>query len=111
MRRPTRAAVNVVRLISSAAGGRRNGLAVLAEFIRELIVSGTREVLAAARGRVGGRPTVVIPQIIRAVHDCCSTPTPASSPSPGCLYNHIPDLRERHAAGRVPLPAARAATS
>jgi DNA invertase Pin-like site-specific DNA recombinase len=35
--------------------------AALAEFIRELIVSGIHEGLAAARarGRVGGRPTVV----------------------------------------------------
>lgn len=54
--------------------------AALAEFIRELIVSGTREGLAAARprGKVGGQPTVVNADIIR----------------PGTLYHHIPDLRE-----------------
>ncbi|MFJ9587823.1 recombinase family protein [Streptomyces acidicola] len=40
----------------------------LAEFIRELIVAGAREGLNAAlgRGRVGGRPTVVTPEIIWA---------------------------------------------
>ncbi|GAA3515037.1 DNA invertase Pin-like site-specific DNA recombinase [Streptosporangium album] len=40
--------------------------AALSEFIRELIVAGTREGLAAARARVGGRPTVVSPDLRRA---------------------------------------------
>ena len=53
--------------------------AALAEFIRELIVSGTREGLAAARarGRVGGRPTIVTPEIPGPPATCCPTPTPA----------------------------------
>jgi len=50
--------------------------AALAEFIRELIVSGTREGLAAARarGRVGGRPSVVNPDILRAARDMLPNP-------------------------------------
>ncbi|GAA3167677.1 hypothetical protein GCM10010466_67850 [Planomonospora alba] len=50
--------------------------AALAEFIRELIVAGTREGLAAAkaRGRIGGRPTVVTPEILRAARDPLPNP-------------------------------------
>jgi DNA invertase Pin-like site-specific DNA recombinase len=90
--------------------------AALAEFIRELIVAGTREGLAAARerGRTGGRPVVATPEIIGAARDLL--PNPAHSitsiarllgVSPGTLYNHIPDLRElRQArAARPALPA------
>ncbi len=66
-------------------------------------MSGTLEGLAAARdrGRVGGRPTVATPDVIRAARDML--PNPAHSitsiakllgVSPGTLYNHIPDLRE-----------------
>ena len=76
--------------------------AALAEFIRELIVAGTREGLAAARerGRTGGRPVVATPEIIAVARDLL--PNPAHSitsiarllgVSPGTLYNHIPDLR------------------
>ena len=92
----------------------------MAEFIRELIVSGTRDGLAAARarGRVGGRPTVINAELIRAARDML--PNPAASVtaiarllgvSPGTLYNHIPDLRELRAAGRAraELPADRTA--
>jgi hypothetical protein len=54
-------------LDTTTPGGRLvfHVFAALAEFIRELIVAGTREGLAAARarGRVGGRPTVVTPEI------------------------------------------------
>ncbi|WP_116209336.1 recombinase family protein [Streptomyces olivoreticuli] len=73
----------------------------LAEFIRELIVAGTHEGLAAARGKVGGRPTVVNEELIRAARDML--PNPANSVtsiakilgvSVGTLYNHIPDLQE-----------------
>jgi DNA invertase Pin-like site-specific DNA recombinase len=92
-------------LDTTTPGGRLvfHVFAALAEFIRELIVSGTREGLAAARmrGRVGGRPTVITPEILRAARDML--PNPANSiesiakilgVSPGTLYNHIPDLRE-----------------
>jgi hypothetical protein len=77
--------------------------AALAEFIRELIVTGTREGLAAARerGRVGGRPSVVTPDLIRAARDLLPNPEHSItsiakllSVSPGTLYNHIPDLQE-----------------
>jgi len=49
-----------------------------------MIFSATREGLAAdrARSRVGGRPTVVTPQIIRAAHDVLPNLSPASPPSP-----------------------------
>jgi DNA invertase Pin-like site-specific DNA recombinase len=101
------------KLDTTTPGGRLvfHVFAALAEFIRELIVIGTNEGLAAARarGRVGGRPSVVNPDIIRAARDML--PNPATSittiakllgVSPGTLYNHIPDLKELRAAGTVP---------
>nr|WP_278248994.1 recombinase family protein [Streptosporangium minutum] len=50
--------------------------AALAEFIRELIVVGTRDGLAAAkaRGRTGGRPTVITPELLRAARDMLPNP-------------------------------------
>ncbi|MFF9819571.1 recombinase family protein [Streptomyces sp. NPDC014006] len=66
------------RLDTTTPGGRLvfHVFAALAEFIRELIVSGTREGLdaARARGRVGGRPTVATPEIIRAARDMLPNP-------------------------------------
>ena len=99
-------------LDTTTPGGRLvfHVFAALAEFIRELIVSGTREGLAAARarGRVGGRPTVVTPEIIRAARDMLPNPDASVTAiarllgvSPGTLYNHIPDLRELRAHGRA----------
>lgn len=81
--------------------------AALAEF-RELIVIGTNEGLAAARsrGRAGGRPSVVNPDIIRAARDMLPNPEDSITTiakllgvSPGTLYNHIPDLKQLRAAG------------
>ncbi|WP_328954013.1 recombinase family protein [Kitasatospora purpeofusca] len=100
------------RLDTTNPGGRLvfHVFAALAEFIRELIVSGTREGLAAARagGKVGGRPSVVNADIIRAARDMLPNPehsitsiTRLLAVSPGTLYNHIPDLQELRA-GRVP---------
>ena len=51
---------------------------------------------------IGGRPTVVTPEIIRAARDMLPNPGRQSDihiasllgVSPGTLYNHIPDLRE-----------------
>ena len=91
-------------LDTTTPGGRLvfHVFAALAEFIRELIVSGTREGLAAARarGRVGGRPRVVTPEIVRAARDMLPNPDASVTAiarllgvSPGTLYNHIPDLR------------------
>nr|WP_242666583.1 MULTISPECIES: recombinase family protein [Parafrankia] len=99
-------------LDTTTPGGRLvfHVFAALAEFIRELIVAGTREGLAAARerGRVGGRPTVATPEIIRAARDMLPNPDASVTSiakllgvSPGTLYNHIPDLRELRAAGRT----------
>ncbi|MFJ4741104.1 recombinase family protein [Streptomyces sp. NPDC088775] len=77
--------------------------AALAEFIRELIVQGTNEGLAAARarGRVGGRPTVVNDKLLRAARDMLPNPENSIETiaallgvSVGTLYNHIPDLKE-----------------
>jgi DNA invertase Pin-like site-specific DNA recombinase len=99
-------------LDTTTPGGRLvfHVFAALAEFIRELIVAGTREGLAAARerGRVGGRPIVATPEIIRAARDMLPNPEASVTSiakllgvSPGTLYNHIPDLRELRAAGRT----------
>ena len=99
-------------LDTTTPGGRLvfHVFAALAEFIRELIISGTREGLAAARerGRTGGRPTVATPDIIRAARDMLPNPEHSITSiarllgvSPGTLYNHIPDLRELRTS-RVP---------
>jgi DNA invertase Pin-like site-specific DNA recombinase len=99
-------------LDTTTPGGRLvfHVFAALAEFIRELIVAGTHEGLAAARarGRVGGRPTVVTPELIRAARDLLPNPEHSVTSiakllgvSPGTLYNHIPDLRELRAARLV----------
>lgn len=98
--------------LDTTPGGRLvfHVFAALAEFIREL-VSGTREGLAAARGRVGGQPTVVTPDLIRAARDLLPNPEHSITSiakllgvSPGTLYNHIPDLRELRA-GQKPMNA------
>jgi DNA invertase Pin-like site-specific DNA recombinase len=99
-------------LDTTTPGGRLvfHVFAALAEFIRELIVSGTREGLAAARarGRVGGRPTVATPEIIRAARDMLPNPDASITAiarllgvSPGTLYNHIPDLPQLRDIGRA----------
>ncbi|MFD3553834.1 recombinase family protein [Streptomyces goshikiensis] len=79
-------------LDTTTPGGRLvfHVFAALAEFIRELIVQGTREGLAAARD--------LLPDPLAAR----SPRSPSCSASPqGTLYNHIPDLRELRA-GNVP---------
>ncbi|MFB8170317.1 recombinase family protein [Kitasatospora purpeofusca] len=100
------------RLDTTTPGGRLvfHVFAALAEFIRELIVSGAREGRAAARarGKVGGRPTVINADIIRAARDMLPNPERSITSiaellgvSPGTLYNHIPGLQELRT-GRVP---------
>lgn len=95
-------------LDTTTPGGRLvfHVFAALAEFIRELIVAGTREGLAAARarGRVGGRPSVATQEIIRAARDMLPNPEASITSiakllgvSPGTLYNHIPDLKHLRA--------------
>ncbi|SDU76820.1 Site-specific DNA recombinase [Jiangella alkaliphila] len=67
-------------LDTTTPGGRLvfHVFAALSEFIRELIVDGTREGLAAARarGRVGGRPKVVDADLLRAARDLLPNPRP-----------------------------------
>ncbi|MER6257882.1 recombinase family protein [Streptomyces sp. NPDC001584] len=93
------------RLDTTTPGGRLifHVFAALAEFIRELIVQGTNEGLAAARarGRIGGRPTVVNDKLLRAARDMLPNPENSIETiaamlgvSVGTLYNHIPDLKE-----------------
>ena len=95
-------------LDTTTPGGRLvfHVFAALAEFIRELIVQGTREGLAAARarGRVGGRPTVATEEVIRAARDLLPDPGRSITSiakmlgiSPGTLYNHVPDLQDLRA--------------
>ncbi|CAM5298263.1 resolvase [Streptomyces spiroverticillatus] len=92
-------------LDTTTPGGRLvfHVFAALAEFIRELIVIGTNDGLAAARerGRIGGRPSVATEEVIRAARDLLPDPGRSITSiakllgvSPGTLYNHIPDLRE-----------------
>ncbi|MEU8928066.1 recombinase family protein [Kitasatospora sp. NPDC048545] len=101
------------RLDTTAPGGRPvfHVFAALAEFIRELIVSGTREGLAAARarGEVGGGPAAVNPDIVRAARDMLPDPehsiTSIARPlgvRAGTLHNQVPDLRGLRAS-RVPV--------
>lgn len=109
------------RLDTTTPGGRLifHVFAALAEFIRELIVSGTREGLAAARarGNIGGRPVVATPEIIQAARTLLPNPEQSITSiakllgvSPGTLKNHIPDCRScaRPVAPRAP-PRAKAA--
>jgi DNA invertase Pin-like site-specific DNA recombinase len=102
-------------LDTTTPGGRLvfHVFAALAEFIRELIVAGTREGLAAAkaRGRTGGRPTVINADLLRAARDMLPNPEHSITSiakllgvSPGTLYNHIPDLRELRATHHPSTP-------
>ncbi|MFF1899110.1 recombinase family protein [Streptomyces sp. NPDC058206] len=98
-------------LDTTTPGGRLifHVFAALAEFIRALIVADTHEGAAArARGRTGGRPTVVNEDLIRAARDML--PDPANSVttiakilgiSVGTLFNQIPELKELRGS-RVP---------
>ncbi|MGW7342815.1 recombinase family protein [Streptomyces sp. NPDC054854] len=100
------------KLDTTTPGGRLifHVFAALAEFIRELIVQGTNEGLATARarGRVGGRPSVVNDKLLRAARDMLPNPENSIETiaallgvSVGTLYNHVPDLKELRAS-RVP---------
>ncbi|MEU8251641.1 recombinase family protein [Nonomuraea sp. NPDC048916] len=67
---------------------------------------------AKARGRTGGRPTVITPELLRASRDMLPNPENSIASiakllgvSPGTLYNHIRDLRELRATSRTVDPA------
>lgn len=77
--------------LDTTPGGRLvfHVFAARAEFIRELIVAGTHEGLAVARarGRTGGRPTVVTEDILSAARTLL--------PEPGRSVTSIVNLRSR----------------
>jgi DNA invertase Pin-like site-specific DNA recombinase len=76
--------------------------AALAEFIRELIVDGTNEGLAAARGQRLGRPPAMNAEQIRQARAMLARPDESVSSiarllgvSRSTLYKHVPELGER----------------
>lgn len=100
-------------LDTTTPGGRLvfHVFAALAEFIRELIVEGTREGLAAAqaRGQRLGRPPAMTPEQIRHARALLAQPdaTVASiarllSVSRSTVYKHIPEARGSHLLVRSP---------
>ena len=79
--------------------------AALAEFIRELIVEGTREGLdaARARGQRLGRPPAMTAEQIRQAHDLLTLPGNSISSiarllgvSRSTIYKHLPELASGH---------------
>ena len=100
-------------LDTTTPGGRLifHVFAALAEFIRELIVEGTNEGLAAARARGArlGRPPAMTPEQIRHARDLLTRPenTVASiatllGVSRNTIYKYLPELKQ----GRAALTAA-----
>ena len=89
--------------------------AALAEFIRELIIIGTKEGLAAARarGRVVGHPTVATEEIIRTARDLLRDPAAPSPRLPNCSASPRHPLQPHpgpaRAARRRRAPSARSA--
>ncbi len=99
-------------LDTTTSGGRLvfHVFAALAEFIRELIVEGTREGLdaARARGQRFGRPPAMTGEQIRQARDLLTLPGNSISSiarllgvSRSTIYKHLPEL----AAGRNPAAA------
>jgi DNA invertase Pin-like site-specific DNA recombinase len=99
-------------LDTTTPGGRLvfHVFAALAEFIRELIVDGTREGLAAARARGVrlGRPPAMTPEQVRHARDLLARPDNTVSSiarllgvSRSTIYKYVPELGGR-AAGAVP---------
>jgi DNA invertase Pin-like site-specific DNA recombinase len=101
-------------LDTTTPGGRLvfHVFAALAEFIRELIVQGTREGLDAARaaGKRLGRPPAMTPEQIHHARDLLSHPDNSVASiarllgvSRSTLYKHVPEL----SGGRTPIQEAR----
>lgn len=91
------------QLDTTTPGGRLvfHVFAALAEFIRELIVEGTREGLdaARARGRVGGRPSVMTPEKLAAARallpdNSISAIARIVGVSRGTIYAHMDAITE-----------------
>ncbi|WP_230420823.1 helix-turn-helix domain-containing protein [Actinomadura soli] len=89
--------------------------AALAEFIRELIVQGTNEGLAAARARGQrlGRPPALTPDQVRQARALLTRPEESVSSiarllgvSRSTLYKHVPEAKGRPRAVQVPITAA-----
>jgi DNA invertase Pin-like site-specific DNA recombinase len=104
-------------LDTTTPGGRLvfHVFAALAEFIRELIVQGTREGMAAARARGVriGRPPAMTPEQIAHARDLLTQPknTVASiarllGVSRATIYKHVPELADSGAAVSTPRLAA-----
>ena len=104
-------------LDTTTPGGRLvfHVFAALAEFIRELIVEGTREGLdaARARGQRLGRPPAMTAEQIRQARDLLTLPRNSISSiarllgvSRSTIYKHLPELAggHREAAGQIPPP-------
>jgi DNA invertase Pin-like site-specific DNA recombinase len=98
-------------LDTTTPGGRLvfHVFAALAEFIRELIVEGTHEGLAAARARGTrlGRPPAMTPEKIRHARALLTEPDNTVSSiarllgvSRATLYKHIPEISQGARAGR-----------
>jgi DNA invertase Pin-like site-specific DNA recombinase len=103
-------------LDTTTPGGRLvfHVFAALAEFIRELIVEGTREGLdaARARGQRLGRPPAMTAEQIRQARTCTLPGNSISSVarllgvSRSTVYKYLPELAGGHrpAAGQIPPP-------
>jgi DNA invertase Pin-like site-specific DNA recombinase len=104
-------------LDTTTPGGRLvfHVFAVLAEFIRELIVEGTREGLdaARARGQRLGRPPAMTPEQIRHARDLLTHPGNTVSSiarlvgvSRSTIYKYVPELTDSSPALSASTPAA-----
>ena len=100
-------------LDTTTPGGRLvfHVFAALAEFIRELIVEGTREGLDAARGRGMrlGRPPAMIAEQIRHARDLLTRPdntvssiAPLLGVSRATIYKYIPEVTTGGVAAALP---------
>ncbi|MDF5756626.1 recombinase family protein [Spongiactinospora sp. TRM90649] len=97
-------------LDTTTPGGRLvfHVFAALAEFIRELIVEGTREGLAAARasGKRLGRPPALTPEQVSHARHLLTAPDATVSSiakllgvSRSTIYKHVPELGGRDTKG------------
>ena len=103
-------------LDTTTPGGRLvfHVFAALAEFIRELIVEGTREGLDAARGRGArlGRPPAMTAEQIRHAHDLLTRPDNTVSSiarllgvSRATIYKYVPEVTTGRQAVAAALPS------